>query len=261
MSLYIEQIRQLVVLQKVDSEIIAIKKRLTEAPKQLESLQRELDAKKDRMEQLNEKVEILNAQNLKLETEIEEDTSSIRKSKNKLMQVENTKEYHAMMREMDSLEKTNRMREEEKISLMEDLQDQQTLHEGIAAEVKEMENVLAQQRASIEAELSKMQRQLKKQEKEKKAACQQIPEPIFKRYDFIRTKLSNPVIVSVSEGICNGCHLKITPQKFIELQKGEQILSCPNCHRLIYWEDHFFTKEENTTKAKDDKKTTPKEKK
>jgi len=250
LSLYIEQIRQLVVLQKVDSEIIAIETRLREAPKQLESLQHELDAKKDRMDQLNEKVEILNTQNLKLQTDIEEDTSRIKKSKNKLMMVENTKEYHAMMREMDSLEKMNRMREEEKISLMEDLQDQQTLLEGIQAEVKEQEEILAKQQASIEAELSKMQRQLKKQEKEKKAACQQIPEPIFKRYDFIRTKLSNPVIVSVTDGICNGCHIKITPQKYIELQKGEQILSCPNCHRLIYWEDHFFPQEEKKTKAK-----------
>lgn len=250
MSLYIEQIRQLVVLQKVDSEILAIETRLKEAPKQLESLQRELDAKKDRRDQLREKVEILNTQNLKLQTDIEEDTSRIKKSKNKLMMVENTKEYHAMMREMDSLEKMNRMREEEKISLMEDLQDQETLLEGIEAEVKEQEEILAKQQASIEAELSKMQRQLKKQEKEKKLACQQIPEPIFKRYDFIRTKLSNPVIVSVTDGICNGCHIKITPQKYIELQKGEQILSCPNCHRLIYWEDHFFPQEEKKTKAK-----------
>jgi glyoxylate/hydroxypyruvate reductase A len=29
------------------------------------------------------------------------------------------------------------------------------------------------------------------------------------------------------------------PQAFIDLQKGEQILSCPNCLRIIFWERHF----------------------
>ena len=43
---------------------------------------------------------------------------------NKLMQVENTREYHAMMREMDSMEKINRSREEEKMTLMEEVQRQ-----------------------------------------------------------------------------------------------------------------------------------------
>ena len=27
--------------------------------------------------------------------------------------------------------------------------------------------------------------------------------------------------------------------KAVHLQKGEQILSCPNCLRIIFWERHF----------------------
>ncbi len=39
MSIYIEQIEQLGVLQKVDSEMITLERILEEAPKQLQSLQ------------------------------------------------------------------------------------------------------------------------------------------------------------------------------------------------------------------------------
>ncbi len=44
------------------------------------------------------------------------------------MLVGNTKEYHAMMREMDSLEKLNRMREDEQTAVKEELvrQDEAT---------------------------------------------------------------------------------------------------------------------------------------
>ncbi|WP_462324382.1 zinc ribbon domain-containing protein [Desulfoplanes sp.] len=249
MSLYIDQIRQLVILQKIDSQIIEIDKRLDDAPKEIESIEKAVGAKKDRLAQLKERVDILQEQKLKLQTDIDEDAARIKKSKNKLMMVENTKEYHAMMREMDSLEKTNRMREEEKVTLIEDLQDQETLHDALETEAQTLETELEEKRTSMELELGKMRNKRKKLEKEKKAACDLIPKPIFKRYNHIRTKLDSPVIVSVTDGVCNGCHIKITPQKYIELQKGEQILSCPNCHRLIYWEDHFFPQEE-TKKAK-----------
>jgi predicted nucleic acid-binding Zn-ribbon protein len=237
-------------LQKIDSQIIEIDKRLAEAPRELESLEEALAAKTERLGQLKERVDILKEQQHKLETDIEEDATRIKKSKNKLMMVENTKEYHAMMREMDSLEKTNRMREEEKVTLMEDLKDQEVLFENLSDEIKAQEADLLEKRTSMEIELNKMKNKRKKLEKEKQAACGLIPEPIFKRYDYIRTRLESPVIVSVTNGVCNGCHISIPPQKFIELQKGEQILSCPNCHRLIYWEDHFFPQENAKEAAK-----------
>lgn len=59
------------------------------------------------------------------------------------------------------------------------------------------------------------------------------------RYEFIRERLEHPVIVGVRDGICTGCNIAIPPQSFIELQGGKQILSCPNCQRLIFWEEHF----------------------
>jgi predicted nucleic acid-binding Zn-ribbon protein len=48
----------------------------------------------------------------------------------------------------------------------------------------------------------------------------------------------------VSEGICGGCHIRIPPQSFNELQKGKQILGCPNCQRIIFWVEHSPTIQE-----------------
>ena len=79
---------------------------------------------------------------------------------------------------------------------------------------------------------------------EKRAgASKNIPQPVFMRYEFIRRRLEHPVIVGVKEGICSGCHISVPPQSFIELQRGQQILSCPNCQRLIFWCEHFSMEE------------------
>ncbi|MDL2207490.1 C4-type zinc ribbon domain-containing protein, partial [Desulfovibrio sp. OttesenSCG-928-M16] len=54
-----------------------------------------------------------------------------------------------------------------------------------------------------------------------------------------RERLRHPVIVPVADGVCSGCNIAIPPQNFIELQRASQILSCPNCQRLMFWSEHF----------------------
>ena len=39
------------------------------------------------------------------------------------------------------------------------------------------------------------------------------------------------------EGVCFGCHMNILPQQFIDLQKGVEILQCPHCQRILYWQE------------------------
>jgi hypothetical protein len=155
------------------------------------------------------------------------------------MMVENTKEYHAMMREMDTLEKMNRLREEERVSLLEELGMQEEQREALQSDMDALQEEVTTQEDGLKAEISAMKARLKELQGEKAKACECIPEPILERFNFIRGKLDNPIVVSVSNSVCNGCFISIPPQAFIELQKGEQILSCPNCQRIIYWDNHF----------------------
>jgi len=239
LSLYIEQIEQLVVLQKVDSEMITLERILYDAPKQLQILQEKQAYLKQQQNVIQEKVDVLLEQKGRIEGEIENDSQKIKKSKNKLMLVENTKEYHAMMREMDSLEKMNRMRDEERTNLLADLSDLDGRKEGLQKDIDDLEGTITAQQSTLDQELAEKRTRLGVLAQDKKKASEAVPAPILTRYNFIRDRIPNPVIVPVSEGICKGCHIVIPPQAYIDLQKGEQILSCPNCLRIIYWERHF----------------------
>ena len=58
------------------------------------------------------------------------------------------------------------------------------------------------------------------------------------RLEFIEEILEGEDVVG-EEGICSGCHIAIPPQVFIDLQRGDKIMSCPNCQRLMYWANDF----------------------
>jgi len=245
LNLYINQIEQLIMLQQLDDEIIKLEELIKEAPQKISVLEEKLQTQKSQQEELNEKIEILKEQEKKLNREIEEDNTKIKKSKNKLMMITKSKEYHAMMREMDNLEKTNRMREEEKVALEEDLNTQQNLLDSVNKEIERLEEEHRELEQNLEVQMKESREKLEELKNKRDEAKQNIPKPILSRYEFIRSRLNNPVIVPVEGGVCKGCNINIPPQSFIELQKGEQILSCPNCQRLIYWKEHFANPEIN----------------
>lgn len=239
--MYQKQIEQLVVLQSVDDEIIVLREELDGAPRELAELEGLVRSHEDRMAQIDEKLDLLGQQQKRLDGEIEEDASKVRKSKNKLMMASNTKEYHAMMREMDGLEKLNRMREEERVAVAEELARQKEAKELLQEELGTARVDFDAKKATLDERVQQAEKRLEALDRKRKKAGKVVPAPILGRYEFIRSRLSHPVIVPVTEGICSGCNIMIPPQIYNELQKGKQILSCPNCQRLIYWVEHTPT--------------------
>ena len=239
MSLYLNQIEQLVSLQKVDDEIYAIEQEVEKAPREVEVLRTEFAVLQAEKSHIDDKMAHLREQAKRIDFDIDSDLDKISRGKDKLMQVGNAKEYHAMMREMDSLEKTSRTREEEKITLADELDRQNTAMADLMERYEAMQVSLKAKEESLDVRLAEADKSRKILDQQRSEAGRDIPAPVLARYEFIRQRLSHPVIVPVCEGICSGCNISIPPQGYIELQRGTQILSCPNCQRLIYWDKHF----------------------
>lgn len=239
MSLYLDQIAQLVALQRVDDEIFSIEQEMEKAPREVEALREEFAALQAEKARLDDKMAHLREQAKRIDFDIDTDLDKMSKGKDKLMQVGNAKEYHAMMREMDTLEKTSRTREEEKITLADELERQNAAMADVAERYAGMESDLKAKEESLDARLTEASRKRAGLDNERAEAGKNIPAPVLARYEFIRQRLSHPVIVPVDTGVCSGCNIAIPPQGYIELQRGSQILSCPNCQRLIYWDQHF----------------------
>ncbi len=239
MSHYIKQIEQLVDLQKVDDVLHSIRMEIKNAPLEVEALTAKFNDIEEQRVKIADKLTHLQDQQKRLAMDIDDDSMRIKKSKSKLMQVGNTKEYHAMMREMDTMEKINRTREEEKLALLEEMQTQSKALEEIESSWHVIKADLESRQAGLDERLGKARAKLEEMEHLRVTTSAGVPQPVFMRYEFIRHRLDHPVIVSVSEGICSGCHISIPPQAFIELQRGQHIASCPNCQRLIYWSEHF----------------------
>ena len=68
-------------------------------------------------------------------------------------------------------------------------------------------------------------------EKEKIA---NINAEIFKRYQRIREKKDGVAVVPVADGFCGGCSIALPPQLINDVLKGEDLVACRNCLRILY---------------------------
>ncbi|MDR3319455.1 MAG: C4-type zinc ribbon domain-containing protein [Desulfovibrio sp.] len=250
-AIYFEQIKQLVELQKVDNAIFTVRQKVEKTPREIWELEQLFEKSDVQRRHILKKISHLEEQQKRIALEIEEDTAKIRKSKNKLMQVSNTREYQAMTREVDNMEKVNHSREEEKTALFEELTNQQCALADTDLGHSSLQAELEVKKSGMEDKLEKSRGEMAVLEQTRRQVSKGIPSAVFMRYEFIRSRLEHPVIVAVKDGVCSGCNIAVPPQTFIELQRGQQILSCPNCQRMIFWCEHF------TMPAEPEKPTTP----
>ena len=68
------------------------------------------------------------------------------------------------------------------------------------------------------------------------AARSLLDEPVRRLYDRLATKPGLPVVVAIQEGKCGGCHLKISSNVDSERRKADQLVTCDQCGRIVYWE-------------------------
>ncbi len=243
-KIYLAQIHQLKTLQMVDDEIHKINKTLEKGPQELEKLEASFKAVDDRRSHILEKLEHLQKQQKELERTTADEAERLKKSKEKLMAAGNEREYNAATSEIDSIEKMSQPRDDERLALQDELNTQNTMLEETDKEYQNLKAQVEQKRADVEKTQNDAAKSLKKLNKTREENTQNISRPILQRYEFIRERLEHPVIVALKDAICPSCHIAVPPQTYNDLLRGGQIMSCPNCQRLIVSFEDFIEDDE-----------------
>lgn len=239
-ELYLLRIKSLKELQKIDDRIYEKKQQLEQEPQELEDKERELAQKQRDIERYQERVTHLHEQEVQLRRNMEEESERLRKSRDRLSDVQNEREYNAVTREIDSIEKMAQPREAERVTLLEEQRRIEAIIEENEPDYLALKAEVEEKRKSLTAKMSVVSKALEADENERRQKCADVPAPILERYEFIRERLEHPVIVSLSEAVCPSCHIALPPQTFNELLRGIDIKNCPSCQRIIVWRDHYI---------------------
>lgn len=228
----------LAAIQKIDIEIKTIETESDSYKDKIGTLEGSIEDKVGTKDSSSGELEELNSKKSDLDEIVRVAKEKITKDEERLGAVQNDKEFKALTKEISNAKQTIKLTEMQLETIAEQIG-------GKEGEVSDSDGDLDSTKAEIDSLTKELEENTKEwdvilgtKNSERDSLVTQVSGSVLKRYDAVRAKRAGIGLVNVVKEICQGCFINIPPQTFIQLQRStnEEILECPHCHRIIYFE-------------------------
>jgi predicted nucleic acid-binding Zn-ribbon protein len=225
----------LIRLQRADSELRRVEADLAQIPRRKMELEAALAAERGRLDAVRGSLDGSQKARRRDEGDLQDLESRRSKYKGQLMEVKTNKEYTAMLHEIEGVEREIRAREDQVLAEMERA-------ETLAAELKREEAVFkaaeqdhrARERSLLEED-ARLREQAARLGAERDAEAGRLPSNLLELFQRV-ARLRGVAVAEAREGMCQVCHLKLRPQMFVDIKRNEEVVQCPACNRILYFE-------------------------
>ncbi|QWR77739.1 zinc ribbon domain-containing protein [Candidatus Magnetomonas plexicatena] len=235
----LEEIGLLKEIQALDSEVIRIKLLIEKTPKTVVEYDKALNAAKSDVVLKKTAVDKAIKQRKDLELLAEEKSARITKMRGRINDLKSNKEYKTHLKEIEQVEREKRHTEDDILNLMEQM-------ETYDKALKKSELALTKEESNYNEKLSGLNKEKAISEKELEGLISKrnklskgISKEIYDKYIKLLSKKGGIAVVRAVSEICCGCNMSIPPQLFVEVMKNDRILTCPQCGRILWYEQEI----------------------
>ena len=233
MNKYLEQ---LVELSTIDKDIDDFTPRLEKVQSVLRATKDEQAAILAQIEEAATSVTELKKQKSQTNAHIAEFSAKIKDVAKKSGAAKTEKEIKALQLE-DELAKEQLEAANEEVERLEKIIDSKNaLKSELEAKAAELGENLTKIESEISAEVGAIERQRDEIYAKKNKLVGEMNQKILTFYEKIRKWAHNTAVVPVKKQACYGCFMQINDKTYSAVIKGEDIVTCPHCGRILYKE-------------------------
>jgi len=231
----LETIEKLLVLQDRDQKIRRVQGELAHIGPEREGLRAKAAATQSQLESLKTRAKQIEADRKRLELDVESRKQQIEKYANQQLQTRKNEEYRALAHEIDACKADITKIEDQEIELMEQAERVQQENTRLSREAGETKTLVEDQVAQLDQREANLKKELAELQQGRTELAAAVEESARVRYDrLVRSKGEN-VVVGVHHGVCGGCHTKLPPQVLVFCMADQEIITCTNCGRILYY--------------------------
>ncbi len=233
------QITALHQLQKQDRQLGRLERKLELIPRRIKELDEDLDRLRVMLDNERDKCEQTRTFQRSQEQQLADEEELIRNSKARLNQVKTARELSATQREIDTTRRLSSARSDEieklKAGVAEAEQRIASMNDSLVA----LQGQADEEKQRLGVTERKIANKLKKLKGKRTTLTSQIEASTLSTYERIRRRGGGLAFVAVRERRCSACKMVVPHQIYVHLRKGDDILACESCGRLLYWVGHF----------------------
>jgi len=231
----LETIEKLLVLQDRDQKIRRVQGELAHIGPEREGLRAKAAATLSQLESLKTRAKQIESDRKRLELDVESRKQQIEKYANQQLQTRKNEEYRALAHEIDACKADITKIEDQEIELMEQAEQVQKENARLSREAGETKKLVEDQVAQLDQREENLKKELADLQQGRAELAAGVEESARVRYDrLVRSKGEN-VVVGVNHGVCGGCHMKLPPQVLVFCMADQEIITCTNCGRILYY--------------------------
>jgi len=226
----IEGLRQLVDLQNLDEELLAAEQEHEGLPARRQELAGRREAVDVERETAKQALQQAESDQRHAETDAQDKLALKQKLESQQFQVKSNVAYTALLQEIAQADEAISEAETRVLEAMEGIDSASTRlseaekqGEATLAGVTEQERALDLREKELDARIAELRTA-------REALCSQLAADLLNHYQRIRRR---PALAQVRDEMCLGCRIHIPPQQQVELIRGDTLITCSRCHRIL----------------------------
>jgi predicted nucleic acid-binding Zn-ribbon protein len=222
-------------LQSLDVRAAELMKEIATLPKHIAEIEKTLHGGERKLESDKAALAANQRDRKKMDSDIQINEQKISKLRDQMLSAKNNEQYRAFQHEIEFCQNEISKCEDRILELMSE-------SEPLDKNVKSAELSLKQEKHAVEAEkntarerTAKDQEALKELEAERHTVVVSVTKSVLTNYERIRKSRGGVALAEAVDGRCSMCHISLRPQFSQELKRGDKIMTCESCNRMLYY--------------------------
>ncbi len=228
-----KNLKLLAELQGIDFKIDVLHGEKDALLGEIAALEENVTVARNFIAQKSSEAEALASSKRELEESLAIETDNITRSEARLKEIKTQKEYQAVSKEVSSAKKLTTELEDQVLQKVGQLEELESLIAEKQENLDLLETNIATQQADVQSKVDKVEAEIAGGLAAKAAAEKGLPSSMVKRYQQLRDQRKGIAVVEAKDGCCLGCNMNLPPQLYNLLFRGDDLITCPHCQRVL----------------------------
>jgi uncharacterized protein len=222
-------------LQELDNRVTELTREISALPKHIAEIERKLEGHTRKLEADRAALTANQSDRKRTEGEIQSQEQKISKLRGQMLDAKTNEQYRAFQNEIEFCEKEIRRAEDHILELMGE-------SEPLDKNVKAAELALKEEKALVDREKQQAMASTADDKKaldgirqERAQTVARMNPNVYRQYERIRKGRAGVAVAEAIDGRCGVCQIALRLQFFQDLKKGDQVMYCESCSRMIYY--------------------------
>ncbi len=228
-------IQHLIRLQHLDSEIESARRRIAEIPAVQDALVARLEQATAAVAAVKQRLAASQSERKAIENDVATIQTRLSKYKGQLTELKTNKEYQTMQKEIATAEEAIRSLEDRVLERMEEAETLTGELKAAEVALKTQQAAIAAERKALDAEAAALQRTADETAAARVAAAKELSPAALQLFEHVSKQRKGLAVAEARDGGCTICHVRMRPQMFNEVRRGEALIQCESCLRILYF--------------------------